>query len=150
MFQTFALLAFIVGVVATGIAIGIGFTPGGWYASLNKPFFNPPNWIFGPVWTALYVLIGIAGWRAWFRTADARLRGLWIVQMALNFAWSPAFFGAQNPLLGLAVILPLLVVIFAFIQRARAVDSTSAGLFAPYAAWVAFATTLNLAIFLLN
>lgn len=141
-----SLCLFIAGVVGAGIAIGAVFTPGEWYAALEKPWFNPPSWVFAPVWTALYVLIGIVGWRVWHKAHDAGLRLLWIIQMALNFAWSPAFFGAQSPLLGLLVILPLLVAILAFIWRAREIESASAMMFLPYSVWVAFASLLNGAI----
>lgn len=145
-----ALLFFVLGVVAVGLLIGLGFPPGDWYAGLAKPSFNPPDWLFGPVWTLLYVLIGAAGWRVWFRTDRAGLKGLWIAQMALNFAWSPAFFGARSPALGLLVILPLLAVILLFIWRSRRHDATAALLFLPYAAWVGFASALNAAILALN
>lgn len=146
----FALLSFILGVVAAGLLVGLGFPPGAWYAGLAKPAFNPPNWLFGPVWTLLYVLIGIAGWRVWYRSGRADLKALWIAQMVLNLAWSPAFFGARSPALGLVVILPLLAVIVLFIWRSRRADATAALLFVPYAAWVGFASVLNGAILALN
>lgn len=145
-----ALAAFVIAVVAIGAFIGMNFEPGVWHENLVKPWFNPPGWIFGPVWTALYVLIGIAGWRVWFRSNDSMLRGMWVAQMVLNFAWSPAFFGAQSPALGLVVILPMLAVIYLFIARARRLEPISALLFLPYAAWVSFATLLTFAIFWLN
>lgn len=145
-----ALAAFVVGVVAVGSFIGLMFPAGEWHASLVKPSFNPPNWLFAPVWTTLYVLIGIAGWRAWYKTEDAPLRQLWLLQMVLNFAWSPAFFGAESPLLGLIVILPMLAAIIAFALRAWRVDPISTWLFVPYIAWVSFATMLTAAIYRLN
>ena len=145
-----SLCLFIIGVVGVGIAIGTVFTPGEWYAALEKPPFNPPNWIFAPVWTALYVLIGIVGWRVWRTAGDDGLRLMWVIQMALNFAWSPAFFGAQSPLLGLLIILPLLGAILAFIWRAKNIDPTSAIMFLPYSLWVAFASVLNGSILMLN
>lgn len=144
------LATFIAGVLVTGILIGTGFPPGPWYAGLTKPWFTPPNWVFGPAWSLLYILIGIAGWRVWLRGQDPVLRRLWIAQMVLNFAWSPAFFGAQAPLLGLAVILPLLMVSLGFVRRAYRHEPTSARLFLPYAAWVCYASLLNAALYLLN
>lgn len=141
---------FILSVVGIGLLIGYLNVPGEWYAGLSKPWFNPPNWIFAPVWTILYVLIAVVGWRTWYIAQRSDLKALWIAQMVLNFLWSPAFFGAQKPALGLLVILPLLAVITLFIARARMVDPVSALMFLPYAAWVAFASLLNGAIVSLN
>jgi tryptophan-rich sensory protein len=139
---------FLVAVVGIGLLIGSVTRPDGWYAALAKPAFNPPNWVFGPVWTVLYVLIAIAGARTW----EGRTGGsdLWLAQMALNFAWTPVFFGLHRPGMALAVILALLVAILAFIASRWRADRVAALLFAPYAAWVAFACVLNAAIVALN
>ncbi len=100
--------------VFTALMFAIGFTaaafsmPGEWYASIAKPWFNPPNWVFGPVWTLLYVLIGIAGAIAWRSAAGNVLTMLWAVQVLLNGAWSIVFFRWQNPDGALAVVLALL------------------------------------------
>src|SRR6218665_3649520 len=108
-------IVFVVVVVAIGALIGINNIPGDWYQSLQKPPFNPPNWIFGPVWTTLYVLIGIAGARMWIvRPTGTRMR-LWFTQMALNFLWSPIFFGMQSPIGALVIIVPMLICSIAFI-----------------------------------
>lgn len=139
-------LLFVAAVTAIGLLIGWAFLPGAWYAGLVKPAFTPPNWLFGPAWTTLYVLIGIAGARAWTRGGA----GLWFAQMGLNFLWSPVFFGLQNPGLGLLVILALLATILAFIAHRWRQDRVAALLFLPYAAWVSFATALNAAIWRLN
>lgn len=144
------LACFLLLVVGGGIVIGITTPPGEWYASLTKPSFNPPNWIFGPVWTMLYVLIAIAGWRTWERRKGGGTMALWWAQLILNFAWSPVFFGWQMPGLALAVILALLAAIIAFVGATWRVDRLSALLFLPYAAWVAFASALNGAIVTLN
>lgn len=141
-------LVFVVAVLAIGLLIGWAFLPGAWYAGLRKPFFTPPNWLFGPAWTTLYVLIGIAGARTWERGGLAV--GLWFLQMALNFLWSPFFFGAQNPGLGLMIILPLLAVILIFIRERWNRDRVAALLFVPYALWVGFASALNIGIWWLN
>lgn len=146
----FSLVVFIVGVVAVGTALGFVTAPGGWYAGLQKPPFNPPNWVFGPVWTVLYVMIGIAGWRAWRLDSGGAIMAVWSVQLVLNFLWSPIFFAAQNPPLALAVIVALLGSIVAFIVLAWDRDLPAALLFLPYAAWVAFATVLNASIVWLN
>ena len=83
----------------------------GWYASLLRPPGTPPNWVFGPVWTALYVMIGIAGWLVWRRTTSTRPLRLWGWQLAANACWTPAFFALRSPPLALAVCLVLLVLI---------------------------------------
>ncbi len=132
--QRAALPLFVVGVVGAGILVGMLFTPGAWQAGLAKSAFNPPDWLFAPVRAALYALIGVVGWRMWFRSGRADLRGLWIAQMVPNLARSPAFFGARSPGLGLAVILPLPAVVLAVILRARAADPPSALMVLPYAA----------------
>ena len=144
------LVLFIAAVLGLGLLIGYLNVPGAWYAGLSKPWFSPPNWIFAPVWTALYVMIAVAGWRVWVVAPDSGLKALWSVQMLLNFAWSPAFFGAQMPWLGLGVILPLLVVILLFIAQGWRRERISALLFLPYAVWVGFASLLNGAIVALN
>lgn len=141
---------FVIAVVGTGTLIGLAFPPGGWFEGLVKPSFQPPDWLFAPVWSILYVLIGIVGWVLWFRSGRDDLRALWVAQMILNFAWSPMFFGAQNPALALVVILTLLGVLIAFILRAWRGHAALAMLFLPYAAWVAFASLLNSAIVALN
>jgi tryptophan-rich sensory protein len=141
---------FVCVVVTTGAVIGINNVPGEWYQSLNKPFFNPPNWIFGPVWTALYVMVGIAGARTWLRSRMGGRMQLWGSQMLLNFMWSPIFFGMESPLGALILIVPMLVCVIAFIIMTYSRDRLSMWLFVPYAAWVAFATALNASIVYLN
>ncbi|PWK65270.1 TspO/MBR family protein [Aminobacter sp. AP02] len=145
-----ALLAFIVIVLGGGSLIGYLTLPGEWYAGLAKPFFNPPNWIFGPVWSVLYILVAVAGWRVWLADAGGVAMRVWIGQLVLNFLWSPTFFGLQQTGLALLVIVALLVAILGFMATARKVDGVAAWLFAPYAAWVAFATLLNASIWWLN
>lgn len=144
-------LALFVGLVlGGGWFLGAVITPGAWYASLDKPWFNPPAWLFGPVWTVLYVLIAIAGWRTWERDRSGRRMMLWWAQMALNFLWTPVFFGAQQPGLALIVIVALLAAILAFIAASWRADRVAAWLFVPYAGWVGFAALLNASIFALN
>lgn len=138
---------FIGAVLAGGLYIGTAWPPGEWYQALRKPIFTPPNHWFPIVWTALYVLIGIAGARVWM------LRGpilLWILQMALNFAWTPIFFGSHRMSVGLGIMAALWLVIVAFILRAWRVDKFASVLFVPYAAWVTVALALNGALILLN
>lgn len=137
----------IAAVIGAGGLIGATFTPGDWYAALDKPAFTPAPWVFGPVWTVLYVLIGWVGARKWLHGGQ---RGLWIGQMGLNFLWSPVFFGAQSPLGGLVIILAMLAVIVAFILREWSSDRVSALMFLPYAAWVGLATAVNAGVVILN
>ncbi|WP_278923127.1 TspO/MBR family protein [Pseudophaeobacter profundi] len=143
-------LLFLIVVMGVGIGIGMLTSPGDWYRDLQKPFFNPPNWVFGPVWTVMYLIIAYVGWRVWQHENRAYPRRLWIVQMGLNFLWSPVFFAAEKPALALAVILCLLLTIVAFIRAAWHSDRLSALLFVPYVAWVGFALALNAAIVYLN
>jgi benzodiazapine receptor len=145
-----ALVLFVALVFVGGSLIGYTTAPDQWYASLEKPSFNPPNWLFGPVWSILYVMIGIAGWRVWKAQDGGNALVVWFVQLALNFLWSPIFFAAQNPGLALVVVVGMWLSIVAFIIVARHVDRIAAWLFVPYLAWVSFATMLNAAIWWLN
>lgn len=144
------LVLFVILVVGGGSLIGINNVPGEWYRALAKPPFNPPNWIFGPVWTILYVLIAVAGWRIWNAERTGGAMSVWWLQLGLNFLWSPVFFTLNQIGLAFLIIVALLAAILAFIRINWHRDRTSAVLFLPYAAWVAFATLLNGSIWLLN
>ncbi len=144
------LALFVVLVVGTGFATGFFNRPGGWYGALAKPWFNPPGSIFAPIWSIVYLLVAVAGWRTWERDRNSMAMTLWWAQMALNFLWSPIFFTAHWPDVALAVILMLLAAILAFIARQWSDDRISAALFIPYAAWVGFASVLNFEIVRLN
>ena len=120
-----------------------------WYRELDRPSWTPPDWVFGPVWTTLYVLIGIAGWRA-SRSGDSRLVRLWWLQYALNAAWSPVFFGLHQVALAAAIILGMWASIAAFVLRARRRVALAAVLFLPYLLWVSYATALNLEVWRRN
>lgn len=148
--KSLALLGFLILVIGVGATIGILSAPGGWYAGLNKPPFNPPNWIFAPVWFALYVMIAVAGWRVWTKAPRSLAMALWGGQLVLNWAWTPVFFTLEAIWPAAIVILAILLVIALFIQRAWAIDRLAAWLFVPYLAWVGFATLLNLSIAFLN
>lgn len=145
-----ALILFLVLVAGGGLAIGFLTPPGEWYSGLVKAAFNPPNWLFAPVWTTLYVLIAIAGWRLFERDRASWPMKLWWGQLALNFLWSPIFFAAHWIGTALAVILLMLAVILAFIATTWRQDRVAAWLFIPYAAWIGFASALNASIFVLN
>lgn len=125
-----------------------------WYEGLTKPSFNPPNWIFGPVWTLLYVLMAYAAWRVIGRIETrGALIGVTIVfifQLVFNALWSIVFFGMHNPTLALIVVMFLEASVIAMILMFARHDRFAALTQLPYAAWVAFASLLNLAIVLLN
>ena len=125
-----------------------------WHATLVKPAFNPPNWIFAPVWTILYALMAFAVWRILRLplTSAARRSALtlFFAQLTLNAAWSWMFFGANSPLLGMINIVPQLLVILAAVVAFRRLDKVAAWCLAPLAAWVAFASVLNIGIWRLN
>ena len=125
-----------------------------WFALLNKPWFSPPNWLFGPVWTLLYILMGISLWlviRNGISTPDIRTGVLLFTgQLVLNLLWSFAFFGLHSPALGLGVILILFVMILGTMITFRKISRLAYILLIPYLCWVGFATVLNAAIYLLN
>jgi benzodiazapine receptor len=124
-----------------------------WYASLNKPFFNPPNWIFGPVWTLLYVLMGIGLYLVWIAKASGAKKQAYVwfgIQLAFNALWSIVFFGMHMPLVALVVIVLLLIAISLMIRNFWRISRTAAWLQVPYVVWVTFATALTAAIALLN
>jgi benzodiazapine receptor len=125
-----------------------------WYASLARPPMTPPNWLFGPAWTILYLLMAVAFFRI-LRLDPAtpgrpRAIGVFLLQLVLNASWSFAFFGANSPALGLIVILPMEGLILLTIALFRRLDRIAAGCLIPYAAWVAFATYLNIGFWMLN
>ena len=124
-----------------------------WYAGLAKPSFNPPNWIFAPVWTTLFVLMAFSVWRILRlpQTSARRMAlSLFFIQLALNAAWSWMFFAAHSPLLGIVNIVPQWLIIIATIVAFYRLDKIAAWCLFPLAAWVAFAGVLNLAIWRLN
>jgi len=125
--------------------------PGAWYASLVKPSWNPPAWLFGPVWTILYLAIAAAGWLVWRRGPEGRTAlVLWGAQLALNAAWTLLFFGLHRPAWALADIAVLELSIAGFALAAWPVSRAAALLFVPYLLWVGFAAALNAALWRLN
>lgn len=141
------LLAGITGSIFTGDSMG-------WYYTLNKPFFRPPNWLFGPVWTILYVMMGISLyflWKRGFTSNDSKYAlGIFTVQLLLNTGWSFVFFGARSIGGGLAVILVLWILILLTIFAFYRLNTASAYLLIPYLIWVSYASVLNLSIWRLN
>jgi len=144
------LLIFLAISVGGGLLIGATNIPGPWYAGLEKPAFTPPNWLFAPAWTLLYILIAVAGTHVLDLPGPRGPMMLWILQMGLNFAWSPIVFTLNHLLLGLVVILALLATIAAFIRATWHRQRLAAWLFAPYALWVTFAAYLNAGLVALN
>jgi tryptophan-rich sensory protein len=144
--RSYPLLALFVLIVFAVAAVGWFFKPGDWYAALWKPFWTPPNWLFGPVWTVLYVFIAIAGWMIFSQPGTAPARYLWSAQLILNGLWSWLFFGLHHTRLALLDIVALVacIAMLAFVSYQRQPRVT--WLIAPYLVWVAYASTLNAAI----
>ncbi len=144
------LAGFLVLVVGVGALIGTASQPGSWYQSLEKPFFNPPDWVFGPVWFTLYLLIAIAGWRVFMIEPRSVAMGLWVAQMLLNWAWSPVWFVGEMLWPAFAIIVAMWLSILGFILVTWRRERVSALCFLPYLAWVSFAGVLNLSIAIMN
>lgn len=147
---------FVVGCELVGIvgALTTVTGEGSWYQALDKPAFTPPNWLFGPVWTLLYALMGLAAylvWRAGTDRHDVRTAlGLFVAQLVLNGIWTPIFFGAGSIVGGAVVIVGLLVVLAFTIRAFFRVSRVAGWLLVPYLLWVGYATALNLGIWVLN
>jgi translocator protein len=138
-----------------GVVGGLGMQAGGgeWYRELTKPSVNPPGWVFGPVWTALYLLMGIALYLVWSQTGQPGVTlaiGVFGAQLVLNAMWTPAFFTMQSTSAGLAVIIPLLALIAVTMVLFWRIRPVAGMLLVPYLAWVSFATYLNASLWWLN
>jgi translocator protein len=146
-----ALVGFLAAVtVAAGIgALGVRGTTAE-YNGLEQPAWAPPSWLFGPVWTVLYAMIGVAAWLVWQRTGWGREIGVWVAQLVLNAAWTPLFFGAGRYGLAFLDIVALWLLIGVTVVLFRRVSRPAALLLLPYWAWVTYASALNLAIWRLN
>lgn len=144
--------------IALCLALGIasGFVAGsastGWYQNLNKPFFQPPPWIFGPAWTLLYTLMGVAVAKVWHSSdvGSHKAIGLFVAQFILNLVWSPVFFKLHQPSFALVIIIALLILVFLTIKQFSRIDKLSGMLLYPYLMWLCFATLLNASIVYLN
>jgi tryptophan-rich sensory protein len=149
----------LIGVV---VCLGIGFlgsiatqtSVNTWFTTLEKPFFNPPSWLFAPVWTLLYVLMGVAAGLVW----NKGFHHLWVktalyhfgFQLVLNASWSVTFFGYQSPLVALFIIVALIVLVLITFKWFKIVSNTAAYLLIPYILWIIFAAALNFEIWRLN
>ncbi|NOT50540.1 MAG: tryptophan-rich sensory protein [Chitinophagaceae bacterium] len=149
-------------IIAVAVPLIIGFTSGfftetgeaSWYQSINKPSWNPPNWIFAPVWTTLYVLMGIALFLVWNSNVNTRYKRtaiiLFSIQLLLNFFWSLIFFNQQQPGWALVEIITLWIFILLTIFAFAKLSKTAAWLLVPYISWVSFAAILNYTLWKLN
>jgi benzodiazapine receptor len=153
----FSALAIFGGVTALAAALGGWLTSrgvGGWFKTLRKPPFNPPDWVFGPVWTVLYAAMAAAAWLVWRRGPARddvqRSTRLFGAQLGLNVLWSGLFFALKSPLLALAEIVTLWSAIALWLRSAARIDARARWLIVPYLAWVSFATLLNASIWWLN
>lgn len=142
-------LPFLAIVVAVGLS-GAIFQPGDWYRRLDRPSWTPPSWVFGPAWTALYVMIAIAGWIVWRVEGFSFAFAIWSLNIVLNAAWSWLMFGKRRIDLALADAAAMLVTVIIFIASARQNTPAAALLFIPYMLWVAFATALTFSIWQRN
>lgn len=145
----FALLGFI-GLTFLAPLAGAFSPPGDWYRGLAKPAWTPPGWVFGPAWTLLYMLMATAAWRVWKRVGWTLPLRCWLVQLALNAAWTPIFFGLQQPAWAFAEIVLLWLAIAATLRQFLTIDRAAGWLLVPYLLWVTFASALNFAIWRLN
>lgn len=152
---TQVLIAVVVCLLAGGVgSIATQTSVNTWYTTLNKPVFNPPNWLFGPVWTVLFILMGVSAgivwnkgfYHKWVKTALYHFE----FQLLLNVAWSLVFFGLRNVFAALLIVVSLFIVLLFTYKRFKVVNVKAAYLLVPYILWVAFASILNFSIWLLN
>ena len=139
-----------IGLTLAAAVTGSLFMPGAWYETLAKPSWTPPNWVFGPVWGILYIMIASAGFIAWRQRAGWGTIAIWLIALILNALWSPVFFGGEQPVGGLIVIALLWIAILAFIIAARRRAWVASLLFLPYLLWVSYALSLNAGIVAMN
>lgn len=145
-----SLIGFVALVLGGGIAIGLLTGPDAWFTALEKPSFNPPNWVFAPVWSILYVMIGVAGWLVWTRARPSAAMTLWWLQLGLNFLWSPVFFTLHRMPFALAIVVLMTILAWAFVVATARRVPWAAVLFVPYGLWLMLATALNAALYVLN
>lgn len=149
-------------IIAVSLPLALGSFAGiftssavkGWYSLVEKPSFNPPNWIFAPVWTVLYIMMGVAFYLVWIKVELYKIRTkaiiFYFIQLVLNFCWSIIFFYAARPGWAFAEIILLWIMIAATIYKFSNISKPAAWLLVPYILWVSFAAVLNFAIWRLN
>ncbi len=143
-------LAVFIALVVAAASSGVFFRPGEWYRALRKPDWTPPNWLFGPVWSVLYLMIAVAGWLVWSKEPGSAAIWLWGLQLAVNATWSAIFFGLRRMDLAFYDIGLLWLLIAGFIVAAAGVSTTAALLFVPYLVWVTIAGALNWTVWRMN
>ncbi|MEM9291048.1 MAG: TspO/MBR family protein [Acidobacteriota bacterium] len=150
--KKYASLIVFLGIVFIAGASGAAFQPGEWYDGLSKPSWNPPSWVFGPVWSVLYVMIAISGWRLWRHREQGTQKALifWGVNIVLNALWSWLYFGLRRPDLAFAEIVFIWLTIVATIAFAWRPDRSAGLLLVPYLLWVSFAAALNFTLWQMN
>jgi benzodiazapine receptor len=151
--QHYGMLFVFIGLCFSAAGTGVFFPPDEWYATLTRPEFAPPNWVFGPVWTILYLMIAVSGWLVWKSAAFNVTRPaltVFAVQLVLNSAWTAIFFGWHRPGLALIEMCVLWLSIVATIMLFRRHSKIAANLLTPYLAWVSFAMLLNYGFWRLN
>ena len=147
------LAGFIILCLGVGVVSGV-MTAGAmvdWYPTLNKPFFNPPSWVFAPAWTLLYIMMAVAAWRVWLAGPSSKpALNLFFIQLVLNFFWSVFFFGLHSPALALIDIIAMWIMIALTMRAFFKIARPAGWLLVPYLAWVSFAAVLNASIWWLN
>jgi translocator protein len=147
------LAGFIILCLGVGVVSGV-MTAGAmvdWYPTLNKPFFNPPSWVFAPAWTILYIMMAVAAWRVWLAGPSSKpALNLFFIQLVLNFLWSVFFFGLHSPALALIDISAMWIMIALTMRAFFKIARPAGWLLVPYLAWVSFAAVLNASIWWLN
>lgn len=142
----FVFVALVMGAASSGVF----FRPGEWYRSLRKPRWTPPNWLFGPVWSVLYVMMAVAGWLVWSISPTSAAMWLWGLQLTVNAGWSGLFFGMRRMDLAFYNIALLWLVAAGFIFTASTLSTAAALLFVPYLLWVTIAGALNWTVWKMN
>jgi translocator protein len=149
-------------VISIGLTLAVGFLSSyfttssisNWYSTLNRPFFAPPNWLFAPVWTSLYIMMGISAFLIWKnRLSKINVKTaliFYLGQLLLNFGWSLIFFSLQMPLLAFIEIILLIIMVILVIKKFLKINKVAGYLLLPYLAWISFASILNFAFWWLN
>jgi translocator protein len=154
--QAVVLLGFVLVALAAGGLGSLATVPAvpGWYAGLAKPSWTPPSWLFGPVWTLLYLTMGVAAWLVWREAGGVRAAGLpltiWLVQLALNALWSFLFFGLRQPGWAFVEVVVLWLAILATVAACWRISPTAGAVLLPYLLWVSYAAALNGALWWMN
>ncbi len=143
-------LAVFIALVVAAASSGVFFQPGDWYQSLRKPRWTPPDWVFGPVWSILYLMIAIAGWLVWSEAPGSAAIWFWGLQLLANAAWSGLFFGMRRMDIAFGGVALLWLLVAGFLVTALPISTAAALLFVPYLVWVTIAGALNWTVWRMN